>query len=229
MFDHLLCDCDGALVVSDVIAQRVLLEMLSAAFPAIDNDAAQTAFDAQTAPQLTALEARFGIALGDDFRAALARNMEAALDRSAAPVAAVRQALSRVPLPASVVSNQPGASLAASVAHAGLADTFAGRLFSAADVSRPKPHPDVYLHAARALRVEPERCIAVADNVAGLNASRAAGMTTIAFVGASRLPGGYAQVLRKLGVDYIIERMEELPALVADALRGTLPPSRARM
>lgn len=225
MYDHLLCDCDGALVVSDVIAQRVLLEMLSAAFPAIDSGAAQAVFDTQAAPQLSALEARFGIALGNDFRAALARNMEAALDRSAVPVTAVRNALGRVPLPASVVSNQSQASLAASVAHAGLAETFAGRLFSAADVSRPKPHPDLYLHAARELQVAPERCIALADNVAGLNASRAAGMTTIAFVGASRLPGGYAQVLRKLGVACIVERMEELPELVAGALRGTLQPT----
>lgn len=219
MFDHLFCDCDGTLVVSDVIAQRVLIQMLSAAFPAIDSSAAQAAFDTQRAPQLSALEARFGIALGDDFRAALARNIEAALTRSGAPVAAIRHALGRVPLPASVVSSQSHASLAASVAHAGLADAFEGRLFSAAGVSRPKPHPDLYLHAARALNVAPERCIAVADNVAGLNASRAASMTTIAFVGASHLPAGYARVLRKLGVDYIIERMEELPELVADALR----------
>ena len=222
MFDHLLCDCDGALVVSDVIARRVLLDMLSAAFPAVDSDAVQAAVDAQAALNLPALEARFGISLGNDFSAALARNIEAALECSGAPVAAIRHALGLVPLRASVVSNQSQASLAISIAHAGLEDAFAGRLFSAAGLSRPKPHPDLYLHAARALKVDPERCIAVADNVAGLNASRAAGMTTIAFVGASQAPSGYAQVLRKLGVDYIIERMDELPEFVAGALRGTL-------
>jgi HAD superfamily hydrolase (TIGR01509 family) len=222
MFDHLLCDCDGALVVSDVIARRVLLDMLRAAFPALDSDAVQTAFDAQAAPQLSGLETRFGIALDDGFRAAFACNAEAALERSAAAIIAVRRALVRIPLRVSIVSSQPQANLAESIAHAGLADAFAGRLFSAAGVSRPKPHPDLYLHAARELKVEPERCLAVADNIAGLNAARAAGMTTIAFVGASRLPGGYAQVLRKLGVDYIIERMEELPEIVARAMAGLL-------
>ncbi|MHA7161673.1 HAD family hydrolase, partial [Burkholderia pseudomallei] len=42
-----------------------------------------------------------------------------------------------------------------------------------------KPYPDVYLHAARTLGVEPARCVVVEDSVSGLNAARAAGMKTI--------------------------------------------------
>jgi HAD superfamily hydrolase (TIGR01509 family) len=219
MYDYLVCDCDGALVVSEVIAHRVLVEMLSAAYPAIDvESASKAALSAETPADMAGLERRFGIALPPGFVAQLAASVASALERSRAPITAVRDALGRVPLPAAAVSNQCRANLAAAVERAGLAAVFGKRLFGAEEVVRPKPSPDLYREAARQLGVKPAHCIAVADNVAGLTAARDAGMPTIAFVGASRSPGGYARVLRNLGVGHIIERMDELPALVAGAV-----------
>lgn len=51
---------------------------------------------------------------------------------------------------------------------------------SADDVSHGKPHPAVYLEAARRLGVPPQRCVAVEDSLNGLIAARAARMRTIA-------------------------------------------------
>ncbi|PTB18698.1 HAD family hydrolase [Trinickia symbiotica] len=222
MYDYLLCDCDGALVVSEVIAHRVLVEMLTAAFPEIDaTSASRSAWYPETPTAFAGIERHFGIRLPPDFAARLSSNLERALEHSRAPIAAVRDALGRVPLPAAAISNQRRANLAAAIARAGLARVFEQRLFSAEHVARPKPYPDLYESAARQLGTEPARCIAVSDNVAGLAAARDAGMTTIAFVGASRSPGGYAQVLRHLGVRHIIERMEELPGLLAGAVAAS--------
>ncbi|WP_206954261.1 HAD family hydrolase [Trinickia acidisoli] len=221
MFDHLICDCDGVLVDSEVIADRVLLHALSAEFPSIDfNPVAHSAFGQRTSTFLADLESRFEIAIPDGFLAGVERGIEAELKRSLAPIAGARDALERVPLPAAVVSNSRLARIAASLARAGLADVFGPRVFSAEQVARPKPHPDVYLHAARELGVAPERCLVIEDSVTGLSAARAAGMKTIAFVGASHVPKGYAQVLRNLGVTRIVERMEQLPTLIAAGLRG---------
>lgn len=229
MYDYLLCDCDGALVVSEVIAHRVLVEMLTAAFPGIDvKSASRSALYPGTPAALAGIERDFGISLPSGFATRLASNVERALERSHAPIMAVRDALSRVPLPAAAVSNQNRANLAAAIGRAGLARVFGQRLFSAEQVARPKPHPDLYEAAAAQLGARPADCIAVSDNVAGLTAARDAGMTTIAFVGASRSPGGYAQVLRHLGVGHIVERMEELPALVAGAVHPRDPGSRPR-
>jgi beta-phosphoglucomutase-like phosphatase (HAD superfamily) len=108
----------------------------------------------------------------------------------------------------------------ASVRRAGLQQIFGERIFSAEQVARPKPYPDVYLFAAQTLGVEPSRCIVVEDSVAGLNAARAAGMKTIAFVGASHIPDGYADALRKMGMTRIMKHMDELPALIEAGLRG---------
>jgi HAD superfamily hydrolase (TIGR01509 family) len=221
MFDHLICDCDGVLVDSEVIADRVLLAALSAEFPTIDFEpVAHLAFGQRTSTFLANLESRFAIKIPDGFLARVEREIDAQIDAELAPVVGAREALARVPLPAAVVSNGRLARVTAALARAGLAEVFGQRVFSAEQVQRPKPHPDVYLHAARELGVAPERCLVVEDSVTGLTAARAAGMKTIAFVGASHVPKGYAQVLRNLGVTRIVERMEQLPALIAAGLRG---------
>ena len=46
-------------------------------------------------------------------------------------------------------------------------------------VSRPKPHPDVYLRAAQLLQIPPADCIVLEDSHTGIAAARAAGMRVI--------------------------------------------------
>jgi HAD superfamily hydrolase (TIGR01509 family) len=221
MLDLLICDCDGVLVDSEIIADRVLVQTLSATFAGIDFEAAaKTAFGQQTSRFLDSLEAQFGIKMPADFLETLDHTIEAKLATSLAPITGVRDALERVTLPAAVVSNSRLARINASLKRARLTEIFGARVFSAEQVTRPKPFPDVYLHAARQLGVAPARCVVVEDSVSGLNAARAAGMKTIAFVGASHIPDGYAEVLRQLGVTRIMERMEQLPELIAAGIRG---------
>jgi HAD superfamily hydrolase (TIGR01509 family) len=67
------------------------------------------------------------------------------------------------------------------------------------DVAQTKPHPDVYLEAARRLGVAPGRCIAFEDSNIGLEAAHAAG--TMAFMVpdlAQPLPESHARCLRVL-------------------------------
>ena len=49
--------------------------------------------------------------------------------------------------------------------------------YSADSVARGKPAPDIYLHAARQIGVEPENCLALEDSRWGTQAALAAGMT----------------------------------------------------
>lgn len=221
MIDHLICDCDGVLVDSEVIADRVMFDTLTALFPGLDFEpVVKTAFGQQTSRFLAGVEASFDIKLPADFLVTVERNVEIGLAASLGPINGVRDALQRVTLPAAVVSNSRMTRVVASVRRAGLSEIFGPHVFSAEQVARPKPYPDVYLFAAQQLGVEPGRCVVVEDSIAGLNAARAAGMKTIAFVGASHIPSGYADVLRKMGMTRIIERMDELPALVEAGVRG---------
>ena len=65
---------------------------------------------------------------------------------------------------------------------------FSGRIFNAAMVSRGKPAPDLFLHAASVMGVPPSRCVVIEDSPAGIEAGRRAGMRVIGFTG-----GGHAR------------------------------------
>ena len=221
MIDHLICDCDGVLVDSEVIADRVMHDTLAATFPTLDfHEICKTAFGQQTSRFLESVQAAFDIELPADFLQTVEANVERELASSLSAISGVRDALLRVSLPAAVVSNSRMMRVSASVRRAGLTEIFGPRVFSAEQVARPKPYPDVYLFAAEQLGVEPSRCIVVEDSVAGLNAARAAGMMTIAFVGASHIPDGYADVLRNMGITRIMQHMDELPSIVQAGMRG---------
>ena len=74
-----------------------------------------------------------------------------------------------------VATSAQRASVERYLGRAGLLDRFAA-IATRADIERPKPHPDVYLEAARRLGVDPARCLAFEDSNIGLEAAHAAGM-----------------------------------------------------
>lgn len=73
--------------------------------------------------------------------------------------------------------------------YAGLAARFAGRAFSAAEVARGKPAPDLFLHAAAHMGVAPGRCVVVEDSPHGVVGALAAGMPAVGFTGGTHLDG----------------------------------------
>ena len=66
----------------------------------------------------------------------------------------------------------------------GLWDLFGGRIFSSSQVPRGKPFPDLFLHAALSLDVQPFDCVVIEDSVPGVQAARSAGMRVLAYAGA---------------------------------------------
>jgi HAD superfamily hydrolase (TIGR01509 family) len=221
MIDLLICDCDGVLVDSEVLADRILLATLQNAFPALDLEpAVRGGFGQKTSLLLEHIAQAFNLSMPADMMARIERAIEQELAQSLRPIAGARDALLSIALPAAVASNSRLARTLASVRCAGLSERFGDRVFSAEQVARPKPYPDVYLFAARTLGVDAARCLVVEDSIPGLTAARDAGMKTIAFVGGGHIPAGYAQVLRTMGITRIVERMEQLPALVEAAVNG---------
>ncbi len=92
----------------------------------------------------------------------------------------------------------------------GLWDLFDGRIFSASQVSRGKPFPDLFLHAAIRMNVQPFDCIVVEDSVPGVQAARAAGMKALAYAGEPYADG---DALRQAGGE-VFDDMKRLPGLV---------------
>lgn len=92
----------------------------------------------------------------------------------------------------------------------GLWDRFEGRIFSATEVSRGKPFPDLFLHAALRMNCQPVECVVVEDSLPGIQAARAAGMRAMAYVGAMHTDGA---ALKAAG-GHPFDAMAKLPALV---------------
>ena len=131
-------------------------------------------------------------------------------------VEGVRQAVEGLRARVCVASSSGHERLRLSLRLAGYETLFAPNIFSAAEVAEGKPSPDLFLHAARAMGVEPKDCLVIEDSVAGVVAGRAAGMTVFGFVGASHFsPLDDGAHLTAAGAELIFDDMAQLPDLVA--------------
>jgi HAD superfamily hydrolase (TIGR01509 family) len=215
-FDLLICDCDGVIIDSEVIADRVLVDLLRETYPGHDFTAVlANSFGLKTRAILERLASHLGAPLPADFLERMRATLWQALDRDARPIDGVREALQRIDLPVAVASNSSEAWIATALERAGLMARVAGRIFSADSVAAPKPSPDVYLLAAATLGVAPARCLVVEDSETGVIAARAAGMAVVGFIGASHIPNDHGATLAALGARQVVDRMAALPATVA--------------
>jgi len=82
-----------------------------------------------------------------------------------------------------VASNSARERVMRSLRATGLDRHFGEHVFTADDVDRGKPEPDLFLHAAAAMRVPPARCVVIEDSKFGVRAARAAGMRALAYAG----------------------------------------------
>jgi len=87
--------------------------------------------------------------------------------------------LARRNVPAAVATSSPSENVDHTLRELALAASFAA-VARADDVTHGKPHPDVFLLAAKRLGAAPERCIAFEDAPVGIEAARRAGMTCVA-------------------------------------------------
>ena len=211
---HVIFDCDGVLVDSETLANRVMLEVLAERGLVMTDEEADEHFLGHTLPACIDIASRLlGRPLDDAFLEELETRSRAVFDRELAPVPGVREVLDALPVPASCASNSSRAGLARKLRRTGLHHYFAGRLYCYEDVRAPKPAPDMYLLAASRAGVEAARCVVVEDSATGVRAARAAGMRVFGFERA----GGRA--LAEAGAEPFAD-MAELPALIAAAVRG---------
>jgi HAD superfamily hydrolase (TIGR01509 family) len=92
----------------------------------------------------------------------------------------------------------------------GLLARFEGRIFSVTQVARPKPYPDLFLHAAIAMNEQPFDCVVVEDSVPGVQAAKSAGMRVLGYAGA---PHTDRDAMAAAGA-FLFDDMTKLPGLV---------------
>ena len=121
-------------------------------------------------------------------------------------ILSVLDALEAAGIPCAMGSNGSAEKMQITLGQHGLIPRFKG-LFSGQTLGKPKPAPDLYLHAAAALGVLPADCIVIEDSPTGARAARAAGMRCMGYA-----PQGSALLAAEGAI--LFSDMKELPGLL---------------
>lgn len=178
-------DCDGVLVDSEIIVCRVLAEeMTRLGMPATGEELDEQFSGRPSQDCILDIETRYGGPLPQSYFNATEKRIREAFHNELEAVAGIREVLEKLQttdLQTCVASSGPHAKMQITLNKTGLWEYFAGRIYSADDVGRGKPWPDLFLHSARQFNVAPEHCLVVEDSIAGVKAAVAAGMPVIGY------------------------------------------------
>ncbi|GAC1354247.1 MAG: HAD family hydrolase [Variovorax sp.] len=211
----LLSDCDGVIVDSEVVADRIMVDVLGAAFERSDlEDLTKDLFGLRVIDIIESIEKRVRQPLSLSVRISLQQEIDAAVAERAPAMPDTADVYRQLGLPIAVVSNSAFPRLYRSVERAGLLPLVGRYLYSAEDVGRPKPAPDAYVHAALQLGMHPSDCLVIEDSATGVRAARAAGMRVIGFLGGSHIEDGHTALLSEAGAMAVFTSMRELPDLI---------------
>jgi beta-phosphoglucomutase-like phosphatase (HAD superfamily) len=210
--DLVIFDCDGVLVDSERLAVRVESQLLGELGWLLTEDEVLDRFVGRSdAHMIAAIEAELGRPVPDFTEQYLTR-LHAAFDRELTAVdgvVAALDAVDRARLRSCVASSGTHEKMSRTLGLTGLWDRFDGRIFSATEVERGKPEPDLFLFAASAMGVRPDACVVVEDSRAGVAAARAAGMRVVGYAGGLTPPSWLE------GPDtVVISDMAELPGVL---------------
>jgi HAD superfamily hydrolase (TIGR01509 family) len=201
-------DCDGVLVDSDRLSLAIQARHVSAlGLPMTAEDCSREFLGIGMESTLETIAERLGRPLPPSFLPALEAEVEATFRRELRAVPGIVEALDEIALPTCVASGGSQEKMRLTLGLTGLWDRFEGRIFSAGEVARPKPAPDLFLHAAARMRVPASRCLVVEDSPFGVAAARAAGMRSLGFAALTA-----PERLRE--ADGVFFEMSELPALL---------------
>lgn len=186
----ILFDCDGVLIDSEVISARMLISELTAYGVVMDMAFVSRHFLGRSYPAVLAeVRTRWGVALPDSFEADYRARLLAAFERDLTVMPGVVEVLQALRLPYCLATSSSPERLRHSLRVSRLAPLFEGRSFTASEVARGKPAPDLFVHAATRMGADPAQCIVIEDSLNGVRAGLAAGMQVWRFTGGSHLTG----------------------------------------
>ncbi|WNI17122.1 HAD family hydrolase [Actinacidiphila sp. ITFR-21] len=185
-YELVIFDNDGVLVDSEPISNQILADYLTElGHPTTYEDSIRDFMGAAVHRIHDVVRERSGRGLPEGFNEAYHARVFAAFERDLAAVDGVGVVLEKLAadgVPYCLASSGTHQRIRVALRRTGLYDGFGEeRIFSAQDVGRGKPAPDLFLYAARTMGVPPHRCVVIEDSPLGVQAARAAGMDVFGF------------------------------------------------
>lgn len=172
-------DCDGVLVDSEPITNRLLAEDMTCHGLPLSTEGAIDLFVGGTIKSAFDQARLLGATLPDDWVEDFYGRMIEALGQEVVAIEGAHALLDRLDaegIPYCVASNGPMRKMEVTLNRTALWSRVKGRIFSAHDVGVAKPHPGLFLHAASSLGAFPNQAVVIEDSVSGVRAAQAAGM-----------------------------------------------------
>lgn len=213
-WDLIIFDCDGVLIDSELLSAEVLIALLATEGVEIDFDHVRRNFLGRSFPTVAKhIREELGHPLAPEFEALYRSRLLARFETELRPMPGIAPALALLAargMPVCVATSSSPQRAARSLAIAGLAPALP-HVFTASQVERGKPAPDLFLFAAERMGAAPARCLVIEDSLPGLEAAEAAGMTAVRFIGGGHLAGA---TLRHDPDVPLLRDWAELPSLL---------------
>jgi HAD superfamily hydrolase (TIGR01509 family) len=159
-------DCDGVLVDSERIAVRVYVALgAELGWPLTEAEVIEKFIGRSIVSNFEQITSRVGPSRAALWQERFGQLHRAAVDAELTPVDGILEVLDTLTLPSCVASGRRHHTMRHTLGHTGIYPYFGeGRIFSASEVAHGKPAPDLFLHAAKQMGVNPSACIVVEDS-----------------------------------------------------------------
>lgn len=179
----IIFDCDGVLVDSEPIANKILVEVLNDIGLSLTFEESINLFLGKSWKDcLNIIETKLNSSLEIDLTNIYMTKMFAEFEKSLNPIPGIKKALTTIECKICVASSGPHKKIRKTLGLTGLLKKFDGAIFSAADVKNGKPSPDIFLLASETMQVPPEKCLVIEDSLNGIRAAIAAKIKAIHYI-----------------------------------------------
>jgi HAD superfamily hydrolase (TIGR01509 family) len=217
-FDAIIFDFDGVLLESEFEANVMLAEILTELghrHTAAETTRHYTGLSGDNF--IAAVERRIGTRLPPEFHDRMKEKSRLALEEGIESVVGAVEFVRSLPadVPRAVASSSSTKWIRGHLEHLGLTNAFGEHVYSGHEhVTRGKPAPDIYLHAAERLGVEIARSVILEDSEVGATGALASGATVIGLAAGRHCFDGHGEMLRAVGIEHVAHSFDEVARLL---------------
>lgn len=172
----IIFDCDGVLVDSERITNKILFSMAGAFGLKLTLEEMEKNFNGKRLNNIfEQIEGLIGKKLPESFESDFRKQTFEAFKTELKPIVGVKEFINNLSVSYCVASSGPREKIILNLTTTGLIKKFENRIYSSYDINSWKPEPDIFIHAAKQMGFKKEECIVIEDSSAGVIAATKGG------------------------------------------------------